>query len=159
MRLQLAVLAYNLGILWRRLGLPQRIRSWSLTSLQHRLMKTGGRLVKHARYYWLLLAEGHLNRKLFGENADEDLGAACAGRMTPRVSEQREPGVAARRARSGVGRLALAGLNCLDRPQSEARSGARRRIAHEHSPKTVAPQPWIGYPTSAWKAKKEILVK
>ena len=21
---------------------------------------------KHARYYWLLLAEGHLNRKLFG---------------------------------------------------------------------------------------------
>ena len=23
--------------------------------------------VQHARYYWLLLAEGHLNRKLFGE--------------------------------------------------------------------------------------------
>ncbi len=66
-RLQLSVLAYNLGNLWRRLGLPQRIKSWSLTSLQHRLMKTGGRLVKHARYYWLLLAEGHLNRKLFGE--------------------------------------------------------------------------------------------
>ena len=66
-RLQLSVLAYNLGNLWRRLGLPQRIKSWSLTSLQHRLMKTDGRLVKHARYYWLLLAEGHLNRKLFGE--------------------------------------------------------------------------------------------
>ena len=30
-------------------------------------MKTGGRLVQHARYYWLLLAEGHLNRKLFGQ--------------------------------------------------------------------------------------------
>ena len=30
-------------------------------------MKTGGRLIKHARYYWLLLAEGHLNRRLFGE--------------------------------------------------------------------------------------------
>jgi hypothetical protein len=66
-RLQLSVLAYNLGNLWRRLGLPYRIKSWSLTSLQHRLLKTGGRLVKHARYYWLLLAEGHLNRKLFGE--------------------------------------------------------------------------------------------
>ena len=66
-RLQLAVLAYNLGNLWRRLGLPRRIKSWSLTSLQHRLMKTGGRLVKHARYYWLLLAEGHLNRRLFDE--------------------------------------------------------------------------------------------
>ncbi len=66
-RLQLAVLAYNLGNLWRRLGLPRRIKNWSLTSLQQRLMKTGGRLVKHARYYWLLLAEGHLNRKLFGD--------------------------------------------------------------------------------------------
>ena len=66
-RLQLSVLACNLGNLWRRLGLPQTIKDWSLTSLQHRLMKTGGRLVKHARYYWLLLAEGHLNRKLFGE--------------------------------------------------------------------------------------------
>ena len=40
---------------------------WSLTSLQHRLVKTGGRLVKHARYYWLLLAEGHLTRRLFGD--------------------------------------------------------------------------------------------
>ena len=65
--LQLAVLAYNLGNLWRRLGLPHRIKRWSLTSLQHMLMKTGGRLVKHARYYWLLLVEGHLNRRLFGD--------------------------------------------------------------------------------------------
>ncbi len=66
-RLQLSVLAYNLGNLWRRLGLPPRIKSWSLTSLQQRLVKTGGRLIKHARYYWLLLAEGHLNRRLFGD--------------------------------------------------------------------------------------------
>ena len=66
-RLQLSVPAYNLGNLWRRLGLPHRIKSWSLTSLQQRLMKTGGRLVKHARYYWLLLAEGHLNRRLFSD--------------------------------------------------------------------------------------------
>ena len=34
-------------------------------SLQQRLVKTGGRLVKHARYYWLLLAESHLTRRLF----------------------------------------------------------------------------------------------
>ena len=64
-RLQLSVLAYNLGNLWRRLVLPKRI-AWSLTSLQQRLVKTGGRLVKHARYYWLLLAESHLTRRLFG---------------------------------------------------------------------------------------------
>ena len=31
-----------------------------------RLVTTGGRLIKHARYYWLLLAEGHLTRRLFG---------------------------------------------------------------------------------------------
>jgi Transposase DDE domain group 1 len=65
-RLQLSVLAYNLGNLWRRLVLPTRIDTWSLTSLQQRLVKTGGRLVKHARYYWLLLAESHLTRRLFG---------------------------------------------------------------------------------------------
>jgi hypothetical protein len=29
-------------------------------------MKTGGRLIKHARYYWLLLAENHLTWRLFG---------------------------------------------------------------------------------------------
>ncbi len=30
------------------------------------LVKTGVRLLKHARHYWLLLAEGHLTRRLFG---------------------------------------------------------------------------------------------
>src|SRR5438128_1189915 len=57
---------YNLGNLWRRLVLPKRIDRWSLTSVQQRLVKTGGWLVKHARYYWLLLAESHLTRRLFG---------------------------------------------------------------------------------------------
>jgi hypothetical protein len=65
-RLWLTIITYNLGNLWRRLVLPQRIGNWSLTSLQQRLVKTGGRLVKHARYYWLLLAESHLTRRLFG---------------------------------------------------------------------------------------------
>jgi hypothetical protein len=31
-----------------------------------RRVKTGGRLLKHARYYWLLLAGSHLNRRRFG---------------------------------------------------------------------------------------------
>jgi hypothetical protein len=65
-RLWLSLIAYNLGNRRRRLLLPKRIENWSLTSLQHRLVKTGGRLVKHARYYWLLLAESHLTRRLFG---------------------------------------------------------------------------------------------
>ena len=66
MRLWLSVIACNLGNLWRRLVLPARIDNWSLTSLQQRLVKTGGRLIKHAGYYWLLLAEGHLTRRLSG---------------------------------------------------------------------------------------------
>jgi len=65
-RLWLSLIAYNLGNLWRRLVLPRRIANWSLTSLQQRVVKTGGRLVKHARCYWLLLAESHLTRRLFG---------------------------------------------------------------------------------------------
>ncbi len=63
-RLWLSLIAYNLGNLWRRLALPKAIGSWSLTSLQQRLVKTGARLIKHARYYWLLLAESHLTPRL-----------------------------------------------------------------------------------------------
>jgi hypothetical protein len=70
-RLWLSLIAYNLGNLWRRLTLPGPIGRWSLTSLQHRLVKSGGRLIKHARYYWLLLAESHLTRRL--------LAACCRG--------------------------------------------------------------------------------
>jgi Transposase DDE domain group 1 len=76
--LQLSVLAYNLGNLWRRLVLPKRIDTWSLTSVQQRLVKTGGRLVKHARYHWLLLPESHLTRRLFGVDAPAGLGLAGA---------------------------------------------------------------------------------
>jgi hypothetical protein len=64
-RLWLSVLAYNLGNLWRRLALPKAVGNWSLTRLQQRLVKTGGRLIKHARCYWLLLAASHLTRRLF----------------------------------------------------------------------------------------------
>jgi hypothetical protein len=37
----------------------------SLTSLQQRLFKTGGRLIRHARYFILQLAESHLTQRLF----------------------------------------------------------------------------------------------
>jgi hypothetical protein len=60
-RLALSLLAYKLGNFWWQLALPRPIEKCSLTTLQQRMAKTGGRLVKHARYYWLLLAEGHLN--------------------------------------------------------------------------------------------------
>jgi len=37
-RLRLSVIAYSLGNLWRRLVLPLGVGSWSLTSLQQRLV-------------------------------------------------------------------------------------------------------------------------
>ena len=50
---------------WRRLVLPVAIQSWSLTSLQQRLFKTGGRLIRHARHFILQLAESPLTQRLF----------------------------------------------------------------------------------------------
>src|SRR5712692_3198974 len=64
-RLLLGVIAYNLGNLLRRLVLPLAIQSWTLTSLQQRLFKSGGRLIRHARYFTLQLAESYLTRPLF----------------------------------------------------------------------------------------------
>ena len=46
-RLWLSLLAYNLGNSRQRLALPKRIENRSLTSFLHRLVKAGGRLVKH----------------------------------------------------------------------------------------------------------------
>jgi len=47
------------------LVLPFAISSWSLTSLQQRLFKTGGHLIRHARYFILELAESPLTPTLF----------------------------------------------------------------------------------------------
>jgi hypothetical protein len=47
--------------------------------LQQRLVKTGGRLIKHARYNWLLLAESDLTTRLFGNILQKDRGTAVAG--------------------------------------------------------------------------------
>jgi len=64
-RLLPGVIAYNLGNLLRRVVLPLAIQSWSQASLQQRLFKTGGRLIRHARYFVLQLAESHLTSTLF----------------------------------------------------------------------------------------------
>jgi hypothetical protein len=65
-RLALFVLAYNLGNFMRRLALPEAMKHWSLTSLQTRLIKTGGRLVQHARRLVFQLAEALVTREMLG---------------------------------------------------------------------------------------------
>jgi hypothetical protein len=75
-RLWLSLIAYSLGNLWRECpvgpALPRKIDNWSLTSLQQRLVKTGSRLIKHARCHWLPLAESHLTRRLFARDGTKD---------------------------------------------------------------------------------------
>jgi len=48
---------------------------------------TSGRLVKHARYYWLLLAENHLTRRLVRKHAAADGGAAGASRVAEELGK------------------------------------------------------------------------
>ena len=64
-RLHLFVLAYNLGNFLRRLCLPKTINDWSLRSLQVKLIKMGGRIVRHARKIIFQLAEVAVPRDLF----------------------------------------------------------------------------------------------
>jgi hypothetical protein len=66
-RLMLFILAYNLGNFVRRFALPESIKSWSLTSIQTRLIKIGARLVRHARRLTFQLAEVMVSRDMFGE--------------------------------------------------------------------------------------------
>ncbi len=64
-RLQLHALAYNLANFLRTLVTPTEIETWSLTSLRERLIKTGARLVRHARYAVFQFAEAALPRAVF----------------------------------------------------------------------------------------------
>jgi hypothetical protein len=66
-RLWLFILAYNLGNFFRRLALPEAIKHWFLTSIQTRLIKIGGRLVRHARRLVFQLAEVMVSRDMFAE--------------------------------------------------------------------------------------------
>ena len=64
-RLQLHALAYNLANFLRALATPEVIKTWSLTSLRERLIKTGARIVRHGRYAIFQMAAAALPRKIF----------------------------------------------------------------------------------------------
>lgn len=64
-RLQLHVLAYNLGNFLRRLALPASVKHWTLTTLRDRLIKIGAKMVRHARYVTFQLAEVAIPRNLY----------------------------------------------------------------------------------------------
>ena len=79
-RLSLFILAYNLGNFLRRLCLPQAVRHWSLRSVQVKLIKMGGRLVRHARRLIFQLSEVSVPRRLFEGVLDR------IGRLSPAPS-------------------------------------------------------------------------
>ena len=60
----------------RRLGLPKAIKDWSLRSIQVKLIKIGGRLVRHARRLVFQLAEVARPRALFQGVLDR-IGRLC----------------------------------------------------------------------------------
>jgi len=66
-RLQLHALAYNLGNFLRTLVTPPAIEDWTLTSFREKLIKTGARIVSHARYVTFHMAEVAIPRDVFAE--------------------------------------------------------------------------------------------
>ena len=76
-RLSLFILAYNLGNFLRRLCLPNAVKHWSLRSLQVKLIKMGGRLVRHSRRLIFQLSEVSVPRRLLQGVLDR------IGRLSP----------------------------------------------------------------------------
>ena len=64
-RLQLFALAYNLANFLRRLALPEKIRDWSLRTLQMKLIKIGAKVVRHSRYVIFQMSEVLVSKSLF----------------------------------------------------------------------------------------------
>ena len=64
-RLQLFVLAYNLGNFLRQAVLPRAVCHWTLTTLREKLIKIGAKVVRHARQVVFQMAEVAIPRELF----------------------------------------------------------------------------------------------
>jgi hypothetical protein len=64
-RLQLFVLACNLGNFLRQAVLPQAMRHWTLTTLRGKLIKIGAKVVRHSRKIVFQMAEVAVPRELF----------------------------------------------------------------------------------------------
>jgi hypothetical protein len=75
-RLCLFILAYDLGNFLRRLALLKGIKDWALRSVQVKVIKIGGRLVRHARRLVFQLAEVAVPRAVF-QTVPERIGRLC----------------------------------------------------------------------------------
>ena len=66
-RLQLHVLAYNLGNFMRTLAMPKTAQPWSLTSLREKLRKIDAKVVSHGRYVTFQMAEVAVSGQMFAD--------------------------------------------------------------------------------------------
>jgi hypothetical protein len=66
-RLQLHILAYNLGNFMRTLAMPKAAEPWSLTSLREKLIKIGAKLVSRGRCVTFRVAEVAVSRQIFAD--------------------------------------------------------------------------------------------
>jgi Transposase DDE domain group 1 len=64
-RLQLFVLACNLGNFLRQAVLPKAVRHWPLTTLREKLIKIGVKVVRHSRKIVFQMVEVAVPRALF----------------------------------------------------------------------------------------------
>src|ERR1039458_9946949 len=69
-------------------GAAKQDRQLVADELAARLVKTGGRLVKHARYYWLLLGGEPPDAAAVWKHAAADRRAALADRIGHRTAEK-----------------------------------------------------------------------
>jgi hypothetical protein len=65
--IRLHALAYNLGNFLITLWLPNAVQHWSLTTLRDRLIKIGGKIVRHRRFVTFQMAEVAIPRNLFAD--------------------------------------------------------------------------------------------
>ncbi len=66
-RLQLHVLANNMGNFLRTLAPPDEVEHWSMTTLRDKMIKIGAKVVRQGRYVTFQLAEVAISRHLFAD--------------------------------------------------------------------------------------------
>ncbi len=87
-RLALFVLAYNLGNFLRRFALPKEVSTWSLRSIQLKLVKIGARVISHSRRTVFQLAEMAVSEAVVCEDIGPHPRIAICAHLKPSFSQE-----------------------------------------------------------------------
>ena len=154
-RLQLFVLAYNLGNFLRQAALPKAVRHWTLTTLREKLIKIGAKVGSRARYVTFQMAEVAVPREVFKAILERigrlRVSAAVAGRPWRRSAPGEWTG-------GGGGALPPFGMKTARRTlttKKRCRQEADRRIGRRNERLTMLPKlvAWqhIGSDSESWE--------